>query len=937
MGIRRRRRAGRFLSKALLVWLVFVSCCPTSRAAEETLSGFVTIGVAEGLPNNIVNAIYKDRRGFVWLGTQLGLGRFDGVTVVSYPQLKDCSVFDICETDSVFLWIGTDKGLVCLNRRTETITYLLTENSPVVVKTLYPLSDGRLLVGTTQGLFVYGDGKSEKVIFEPNALSTTNSLSRIVQGEVKNTFWITSQNGLIYYDLNTRLHRVHKFPSPDNTMNAFSTLVCIGRKIYVGRRSQGLVVFDIPSQMFEPFPYDGNPYITTLSVAGENELYVGTNGGGLLRISSETGKIISVVEHDADAQGISSNAVYSFLKDGDIFWIGTYMGGVNYNPQYEHQFRLYAFRSRMDSRKYNVRSFWIGNDGRKIIGTRNNGLIYVSEKENIVKQFISSTSVLRTNLILAVYPLDEREFLIGTYGGGLYRFDAPTATLRAFHEDHCFNEGTFSGFLRDGDGKLWIGSSGGVYIYDTETGHYTRYNNTNSALISQSIFFITMDSHNRMWLGTGGGVHFYDFATRTFHSDIFPDPFRSFTRSVRYIYEDAEKNLWFCDDKEGVVKVDEHFEHFEHFTDVDFLPCNSVTSITEDRDGGMWFASQKGLVCRRGKDVTFYSTYNGIPGHVFNTTVQQTADGSLWWGNEEGLVYFDPHAVGDESPAAVKSPLPAITAITVSGKTLNTGDKIMPFAPPFTTDINISQGNSIELAFTALNYSPVNASVYEYRLEGYDREWRTLSAGNKVSYADLPRGKYVFGVRFLSDLDAVTSIRVNVYREVTSVTWFIAAGAVFIIYLLYSYSRLLNKYRAVKRRLTTDSNPKEKYLKARMGGNEVDRIQKKLIEYMQTGKPYLNPDLKLQEVAAAIGCTSVDVSQVLNIYLNTNFADFINQYRVEEFLTHIQNKSAAKYTLTSLSEQSGFSSKTSFFRTFKKIKGMTPSEYVKDKRLALHE
>ena len=104
---------------------------------------------------------------------------------------------------------------------------------------------------------------------------------------------------------------------------------------------------------------------------------------------------------------------------------------------------------------------------------------------------------------------------------------------------------------------------------------------------------------------------------------------------------------------------------------------------------------------------------------------------------------------------------------------------------------------------------------------------------------------------------------------------------------------------------------------------------------MEKDKMYLNQDLRLQDVANAIGCNTGDLSQVLNLYLKINFPDFINQYRVEEFIVRVRDKNASKYTLAFLSEQCGFSSRTSFFRSFKKLKGKSPAEYIKEQGIVL--
>lgn len=104
----------------------------------------------------------------------------------------------------------------------------------------------------------------------------------------------------------------------------------------------------------------------------------------------------------------------------------------------------------------------------------------------------------------------------------------------------------------------------------------------------------------------------------------------------------------------------------------------------------------------------------------------------------------------------------------------------------------------------------------------------------------------------------------------------------------------------------------------------------KLNECMEKDRLYLNSDLKLQDVAKVVKCNTGELSQVLNMFMNIGFTDYVNKYRIDEFIKRIQDKSASRYTLVSLSEQCGFSSRTSFFRSFKKFKGMSPAEYIKE-------
>lgn len=575
-------------------------------------------------------------------------------------------------------------------------------------------------------------------------------------------------------------------------------------------------------------------------------------------------------------------------------------------------------------------------DGKKVIGTRD-GLYYISETEQRIRHYTHRNSILRSDIILSVKPFN-RDFLIGTYGGGLYLLHRNTGELSFFQSDQCFMQGSFNGYERDGNNKLWIGSSKGVYVYDHLTGEYEVYNSRNSSLSVNSVFSLKADSKGRMWLGTGGAVFMYDRAAGVFKSDVFPEHVLPYTKSVRFIYEDKKKNLWFCDDKEGVVKVDESFTTFEHITIDDFLPNNSVMSIVEDpKNGGLWFATQRGLLYIKEEENyhKIFSLYDGIPGYIFNSPVQITDDNTIWWGNECGLVCYDAAKSWSEIGTKEVQP-PVITSISVAGRPLCPGETLMPVSAPFIDEVFLSvNDNNISFTFSALNYAVENTDLYEYCLEEYDKEWKTLMKGNQVSYTELPVGDYMFRVRAASNPAAIKAVRVVVAGNTPFIRWIVVLSVVVCCILIYFYSGLLGKYRTMKEYInkkteSSEENRKEKYQKSRMEEKTAMLIIGKLNECMEKDRLYLNPDLKLQDVAKVVKCNTGELSQVLNMFMNIGFTDYVNKYRIDEFIKRIQDKSASRYTLVSLSEQCGFSSRTSFFRSFKKFKGMSPAEYIKE-------
>lgn len=934
------KRNMRFFKRNVGGILLLVVCVLSSLQHISAVASpfFQTLDITNGLSHNMIYSIYKDERGFIWLGTQMGLDRFDGIQVKSYPQFNGRSVFAICETDSVNLWIGTDAGLKRLDRSTDEVEDVMLDKQAPTVKFIYDAGEEGLLIGTVRGLYVrqvetMTEPAVIKVLPDKNVLSQTNILSGICKDE-KGGYWFTTSGGIIRYDAAMRSSQIHRYPGEDDALNRFTCIVCMQGILYIGSSNRGLFRFDPMTKVFTRLPDIGNGYIKTLSPADDGSLYVGTNGGGVKRVSILTGEILSTLEHSDTYGSISSNAIYSFLRDEDVFWIGTYLGGLNYTPSRGNSFSVYAFDDMYNSFNQNIRSFWIGEDGRKILGTRD-GLVYIEEKKKLVKQFSSRNSLLRSNIILCVYPLKE-DFLIGTYGGGLYLLDHRTWELSGFGSGDAFRKGSYSSFTEDKRGKLWMATSEGVYEYDERTGDYNLYDRVTSSLPDNSTFSIYCDSKDRIWAGTASGIALMDADRKRFITDILPEGLRAFMKSPRHIYEDRRGNIWLCDDKEGVIRINERFDSFEHYTAADFLPNNSIMSITED-EGGLWFSSQKGLMYYGNDGSTqFFSLYDGIPGYIFNYPVQKTADSTIWWANERGLVYYNPSAHAPKHPA--KPLKPVLTSLSVSGKELVPGDKILRLTPEFTRRLVLpSDEGNIEFAFSALNYALPNANIYEYKLDGHDSSWQRLVGENRVSYNNLPVGEYTFRVRHASAAGTEEQIGVKVAYRLPLSVWITLLSIVGCGVLFYFYSRLLARYRQVKLSLQPKEPeiPRGKYGKSKMEESEMEEIKKRLLKQMDHGKPYLNPDLKLPELAESISCQPAEISQVLNRYLQTNFSDFINQYRIEEFIARVQDPTASRYTLTSLSELCGFSSRTSFFRSFKKIKGKTPAEYIKEMNVVL--
>lgn len=282
---------------------------------------------------------------------------------------------------------------------------------------------------------------------------------------------------------------------------------------------------------------------------------------------------------------------------------------------------------------------------------------------------------------------------------------------------------------------------------------------------------------------------------------------------------------------------------------------------------------------------------------------------------------------------------------------------------------------SVNVQFSPLTYSDPNSLMYEYKL-GEDGEWISLMGKSEVSLYDLPSGVTSFVIRQIGYPDSAMTLDICIpdhswHKWIYSLLALLLATVGVYVFrrcllrVVWSVLRKLNglndtemlvvvepekKEEAVeevaqeiepvaeeavaepvepKPEKKTASSADDKYRTNKVSPEECKRLYRLLEQEMKRTKPYRNPNLKVADLAVAIGTTSHSLSYLFNQYLEKNYYDYINEYRVEEFKSLILKDEYAKYTLTAMAEYCGFSSRASFFRTFKKLAGITPNEYIK--------
>lgn len=901
---------------------------------------FSKLSVENGLSNNQVNAIYKDSYGFMWFGTLEGLDRYDGVEIRPYssnfPEAVE-NVYSIVEGPARQLWVGTATGLFRQNTKNNLFERIGIDNQKITVKALALTPDSNLCVGTANGLFIVNPktNQTEHILLNDMATSKENSVTGIFADNHGNC-WLSTHSGLVRYSPTTKTKDVFRFNStPQAAYNSFTSICNIGNKLYLGTSFMGIVEFDLSTKIFSEGINIDNKIVLTIFSDNKERLFVGTNGGGLKIIDVRSKHVEDIANQENDATSISSNSVYSFyLDENDRYWVGTYTGGVNFAKSIAGHFKLHPVTSRYPEANKSIRSFYFAPDGSQYFGTRN-GFVQINTK-GVARFFhsrLDDQTGLRSNIILSVFPF-KGDILLGTYGGGISVFSVAEQKIKPFVFPEIFSHGNVYGFETDKNGNLWIATFNGIYKYSPSDKSLTNFNKQNCGLKSDEIFELTFDSKDRLWVGTMSGTSV--LRPEGDRLEILAMPETAVNNyKTNYIYEDQAGTIWICTERGGLFSVDQGLTKFKTYLDVDGLPDNSVCAIIESGTGEYWVSTLKGF-CKfssQSQKFTKFSLSDGLPGLVFSPAASYLApDGTLYFGNEKGLVYFSPTEVEEK---AVISPI-ILTDFYLFGKPVIPGpDSKLTKSVESTDEIHLTdRSNSIGFRFVALNYISPADNDYEYKLEGFDEEWRNNGSNNTVFYEKLKPGNYTFKVRNTneSDENSRNNVEVKIIIQHSLLRSPLFFGFLLLLalagtFILVKYIKKLQKEGS---RLIELPQKMEKYRGAKVPETQSALIINELKRCMEEKKPYLNAELKLADLASEINYPLHEISQVLNQDLNQSFSDFVNKYRVEEVKKRMEDKAYAKFTFIAIAQQCGFNSKTSFYRIFKNETGKTPADYVRD-------
>jgi signal transduction histidine kinase/ligand-binding sensor domain-containing protein/DNA-binding response OmpR family regulator len=708
--------AGILLTAARPAW-------PLDATLRLSQHQILTWQIENGLPQNSVQAVLRDHQGYIWLATQGGVARFDGVRFVVFDRANTAAfqrenVSALAEGPDGSIWIGSDSGLIRYHRG-EFTRFGAADGLPHErIRALCVDDDGILWVATGAGVCRLRRGVLRDELSAALAAVDASRIRKTRDG----VLWFAGVSGA-YRLVRGKLER---FGATEGLPggSVWDVLVDRDGTVLVGTNRGVARLVDGRAVPVDFGPIVGGDTVHAVFRDSGGTLYLGLERRGLARI------VESSVEIYGKAEGFHANYVLDFLEDREgNLWVASFDAGLSC----VRRTAFSGFGLREGLRTDDVQAIYQARDGTTWIGTNSGGLSRV--RDGRVRTW-GRAEGLADDSVFSLAESDDGTIWVGMPRGLSSIRDEQASVLPA--PDQARIGGVRA--LAWDRGTLWIGTST-AGLWTLSDGHLNPVRPP-GVNISATIYSLLADRRGRIWAGGSNGLTLLDRGrARTFTTaDGLGDD------GVLSLHEDGSGTVWAGTYGGGLSRVKD--DAIVTVSVRDGLYDSAVFAILEDSSGVLWMSSNKGVYNVSKADVdafaqhkttrvrsTGYSTADGMRGSESNggsgSAAWRTTDGRLWFAALRGAVVLDP-------ALRIKSGKPSVAMEDV------TYDRALVRA---LGELDLAPGRGeLEFRYTGLDFRSPQDIQFRYRLEGFDPEWKEAHSRRQAFYTNVPPGRYVFRV-----------------------------------------------------------------------------------------------------------------------------------------------------------------------------------------------
>jgi ligand-binding sensor domain-containing protein/signal transduction histidine kinase len=754
---------------------------------------------AATIDDQIITALAQDKRGFIWIGTQDGLIRYDGYRYRKFTHraqqpdsLVGNYVYSLLTASDGRIWVGTrSDGLSVFNPRTEKFEQLRYEAgqdkdslSGSMVRAIVEDKRGNIWIGTETGLHFY-DKENKKLSNMSNALPTMGLLANSIASllvDQSGQLWLGSGRGL--QRLSSDGKRFDTFILDKDITSLYQAT---DGKIWVGSGSYGAAWFT-PNQSGSELPVIhwlnaqtlqgkqlSSLWITGIAEGRDGEVWLTTYGGGINIVAANDGQLLQIVRHDSSSPGgLLYDDLKPLLRDrSGWLWIGTWGVGLQ---------RVNTLNTAVRTLKHSSkRTFGLSHpdvssllelaDGRLLVGTSGNGIDIIDRKRGVLGGYRIQTAHSDTNdgkvlgltdkVIPALAQTSDGSIWAGTQEAGLLRL-RPNA--KQWESVSGLPDLQVRRLFPASDGSLWIGTDHGIARWRQGSSVDILRDEKNKAILL-TVFSFAEDDERRIWVGTDQGLWVQPAGSRDMKRVQHEGALGLNSDYVQGLLYDHQGQLWVNTDK-GLHRLknwDGVTAQFDYISGaLNQADKNLGSNLLEDQQGRLW--TEDAVIDPVRMQIRFLSTVDGVDAHTsWNGSYTKTRDGLLLFGGTKGIAIIDPSRYRFDE----KKQVLAITELKINGQAVAPGDlAAVEKTDTFKLVLSPSQ-RDFSLEFAALDSIDPKKTRYQYRLEGYDQAWIETDADHRnAAYTSLWPGPYQLHVRASnrhgewSDVELVVPIRV---------------------------------------------------------------------------------------------------------------------------------------------------------------------------------
>ena len=818
---------------------------PLSSAGLEQIAdlNFETLGIRDRLPHDSVYAFTQDTQGYLWIATYGGLSRYDGYRLRNYTHdplnsrsLLDNSVRTILPAHNGDLWVGTENAGVFVYRAAID-GFEALPNVPAIIahSRIYCMAEDRqggLWIGGQFGLVHYHQPSETYDIFPaqpdpgygpipPNTLPFKQVFAIFL--DRKGTVWVGASGGVLIQRPNSTNFEIAKGLDGPEEVGAqpyvWSFFEDSSGQLWVGCDRTGMGRFDPTANVIRGVPGLAGPQsaIGSHTVRGivqvrPHVLWIATYGGGLVTYNVQTGHIRSFTRDPTKPLPLLNNFLRGIFRDrSGVVWLATDHGVAKVNASTTGIFEIQTSPRRPGQPSGSeVRSLgnvndqvWVGFDQGEFGPLEADGFVRaIPPAPGLDPSLIPKGEILS---IRGVPPTSFEPDTVYAAGTGIFRVDLHTMTYRPLSDPRLARE-LVSTLCADGD-LLWAGTYNGLYVINRRTGQSQVYRHEPSdpnSLLENDVRDLLLGRDGKLWITTRAGLAMRDPATGRFRSftHIPNDPRTPPSDNVRSLTEDHSGRLWLGTTGGGLTELYKFNPDgravFRTFREPDGMPSDMILTVVTGKDGRIWANTSGGMavVDPDTLNIQVYTAGDGMRGvsqKLFGSATLD--DGTLLFRGPDGIVGVQPKEIVHRD---FRAPL-VLTRFDATG---TGGDcTVPPGKHPLRLD---PQRGGFVAEFALLDYTDPESTRYEYRLDGYDTQWRTPDSGQRSAlYTGLPPGYYTLQLRAVGrggrGTEVEASYEIYAPRRWQQSLWFRAALILLLILCFLVLLRLRTAY-LVRRR-----------------------------------------------------------------------------------------------------------------------------------------